>query len=342
MVSDGKTLTLSADAPQWKYLTLSVAADGAPFDPLPSPGHVDFDERRTSNIGSPLAGRVETVAVRLGDPVKKGDRLFSVRSGAYADLDRELESSRAEVAVKERTLQRMRDLYALKATPEKEVLAAEADLKTANLAFKAAQAKQQSLAVDSAGDNLFWVHAPRAGTVVEFDVFSNQEVTPDREKALLRISDLDEVLVLADVPETDVLDVRVGGSVHIRTQVGGVERDGVVDHVSEVVDARRRTVEVRVRLDNKDRALRPNSFVEVMPVADPGVKRTRVPDSAVVNDGARSLVFVSVGPDKLGPQQVVPGRRRGGEVEITQGLAPGTRYVSRGALFLLNQFHSED
>jgi len=169
------------------------------------------------------------------------------------------------------------------------------------------------------------------------DVFSSQEVTPDRDKALLRISDLDEVLVMADMPETDVGDLKVGESVHIRTQVGGIERDGTVDHISEVVDARRRTVEVRVRLDNKDRALRPNAFVEVAPVADASAKRLKVPDTAVVTDGSRSLVFVANGPGRLEPVQVVPGRRRDGEVEIRGGLEPGTRFVSRGALLLLNQ-----
>src|SRR5262249_45137257 len=156
------------------------------------------------------SGRVETLQVRLGDPVKKGDRLFSVRSAAYADLDREVETTKAEVAVKERLLARVRDLFQLKAAAEKEVLSGEAELKEAELAHKAAVAKQQSLQVDSAGDNLFWVRAPRGGTIVDLDVYASQEVTPDRDKALLRISDLDEVLVMADMPESDVGDLKAG------------------------------------------------------------------------------------------------------------------------------------
>ncbi|MBK7858619.1 MAG: efflux RND transporter periplasmic adaptor subunit [Archangiaceae bacterium] len=337
LVSDSKGVTLTTDAPQWKYVELSVAQEGPPLSPLPAPGHVDFDEKRTANVGSPLAGRVESVEVRLGDPVKKGDRLFSVRSGAFADLDRELETSRADVTAKERTLQRQRDLFALKAAPEKEVQAAEAELKAAELAFKAAQAKKQSLSVDSAGDNLFWVRAPRGGAVVDLDVVASQEVTPDRDKALVRISDLDEVLVMADMPETDVGDLKAGEAVHVRTQVGGVERDGKVDHISEVVDARRRTVEVRVRIDNRDRALRPNAFVEVSAISDASVRRLKVPDGAVVTDGNRSLVFVAKGPGRLEPTPVNPSRRRDGEVEIRSGLEAGTRFVSRGALLLLNQ-----
>lgn len=330
-------VTLTADAPQWKYVELQVAAEGEPLEPLPVPGQVDFDEKRTANVGSPLAGRVETVEVRLGDTVQKGARLFSVRSAAYADLDRELEQSRADVGVKERVLQRARDLFALKAVPEKDVLSADAELKAAELAFKAAQAKKQSLQVGSAGDNLFWVTAPRGGTVVDVDVYSSQEVAPERDKGLMRISDLDEVLVVAHVPEGEVGDLRAGDPVTVRSQSGVVELKSTVERVSEVVDPKRRTVEVRVRIDNRGRVLRPNSFVEVSAMADPKTKRLRVPDSAVVTDGDKSLVFVAKTARRLEPVQVQPGRRRDGEVEIRSGIEPGTRIVARGALLLLNQ-----
>ncbi len=337
MIANADGVTLTPEAPQWKYVELSVAEEGPPLNPLPSPGRVDFDEKRTANVGSPLAGRVESVEVRLGDPVQKGDRLFSVRSGAFAELERDLEGARADVLVKDRVLQRVKELFALKAAPEKDVLAAEAELKAAELTARAAGAKKQSLKVGSAGDNLFWVTAQRNGTVVDVDVYAGQEVTPDRDKSLIRISDLDEVLVIADVPESDVGDLKVGGQVTVRVQSSAVERTSVVDFISQVVDPRRRTVEVRVRLGNQDRALRPNAFVEVVPMADPSQKRMRVPDAAVVTDGEKSLVFVARGPHRLEPVPVQPGRHRDGEVEIRSGLEVGTRYVSRGALLLLNQ-----
>ncbi len=335
--ADARGVNLAPDAPQWKYVELKVAAEGQPLVPLPAPGRVDFDEKRTSNVGSPLAGRIEAVQVRLGDTVKQGDRLFSVRSGAWADLDREAETARSQVSLKKRVVERSQELYALKAVAEKDMISAEAELKEAELALKAAEAKKQSLQVAPGGDNLFYVRAPRSGTVVEHDLYSSQEVTPDREKALLRISDLDEVLVLADVPENDVGDLSVNEPVTIRTQVGGVERKGTVDHISEVVDARRRTVEVRVRAKNTDRALRPNAFIEVIPNPVDGAKRVRIPDSAVVSEGTKSVVFVAKGPGRLEPVTVVTGRRRDGEVEIRSGLEVGTRFVAKGALLLLNQ-----
>jgi membrane fusion protein, heavy metal efflux system len=332
----GESVHLPPEGPQWQYIELAVAAEASALAPLPAPGRVDLDERRTASMGAPLAGRVDQVRVRIGERVKAGDRLFSVRSAAFADLDREQKSAETEVADKQRVADRLRELVSLQAAPEKELLAAEAELRQAKLALEAARAKRASLSVSAEGDNLFWVTAPRAGTVVDLDVVSNQEVTPERDKPLARISDLSEVLVLADMQESDAADLREGQVAIVRTQSGGVERRGTVERVSEVVDPRRRTVEVRVRVVNEDRVLRPNAFMEVTPEAPADVKRVRVPAGAVVTDGGRSVVFVAREAGRLERVAVTTGRRRDGEVELRAGLETGSRYVARGALLLEN------
>jgi len=334
--ADATGVTLAADAPQWKYVELSVATLGPALSPLPVPGHVDLDPKRTAAVGVPLPGRVEAVLIRLGSRVKQGEKLFSVRSGAFADLDRETEAARAQVAVRQRLLERAKELFELKAAPQKDVLASEAELKEAELTLKAAESKQRSLSVAAEGDNLFWVRAARSGTVVELDIFPGQEVGPDREKPLLRLSDLDEVLVIADVPESDVRDVQLGEAVVIHPQ-GTETREGVVEYISEVVEPRRRTVEVWVRAKNVDRLLRPNGFVEVVIKPDSTAEVVKVPDVAVVTQGTRSVVFVATSPGRLEPREVKLGRRRDGVTEIRGGLEAGARFVAKGALLLLNQ-----
>ncbi|AFE08507.1 cation efflux system protein CzcB [Corallococcus coralloides DSM 2259] len=337
----GETVHLPDDAPQWHYVQLAVATEGSALTPLPSPARVQFDEARTASVGAPLAGRVEEVRVRPGDRVKQGDDLFSVRSGAFAELVREQRGAEAELAEKRRNADRLKELVALRAAPEKELLAAQTELRQAELSLEAAKAKQGSLRVSSRGENLFWVTAPRSGTVVDLDLVASQEVTPDRDRPLVRLSDLDQVMVVADLQEADALDMSPGQDVTVTTR-DGIVRAGKVDRVSEVVDPVRRTVEVRVRVPNNDRRFRPNAFVEVTPTAPEGVKRVRVPDSAVVTDGARSVVFVARDSNRLERVAVTPGRRRDGEVELRGGLASGDRFVARGALLLENQIELAD
>jgi cobalt-zinc-cadmium efflux system membrane fusion protein len=339
-VVQGETVQVPGEAPQWKYIEIAVAGEDPALAPLPSPARVDLDERRTASVGAPLAGRVDQVQVRPGDRVKAGDRLFSVRSGAYADVEKDVLSARTELEGKKRIAERLRELVQLQTAPEKDLIAAEEELRQAELTERAAEARQASLQVAGQGGGVYWVTAPRAGTVVDLAVTASQEVTPERESPLLRISDLDEVLVLADVQEQDAADLHEGQAVIV--SAGALQRPGTVERVAEVVDPVRRTVAVRVRVKNQDRALRPNAFVEVTASPPDGVRRVRVPEGAVVTDGARAVVFVARDQGKLERVAVQPGRRRDGAVELLAGLAPGARYVARGALLLENVIELED
>jgi len=334
---DPQGVTLATNAPQWQYVQVAVAEQKPALAPVPAPGRVTLDEKRTASVGTPLAGRVASVLARTGDRVRKGERLFSVRSGAFTELERDRRAAEEQLAVRQRIRDRVKELVRLQATPEKELLSAEADVAEAELALNTAASKKESLGVVPEGDSLFWVTAPRDGTVVEMAVFEGQEVTPDREAPLVRISDLSEVLVLADVQETDAADLAVGAQVRIRGR--GAEGDGVsgtIERISEVVDPARHSVEARIRVLNATRALRPNGFVEASLPAAAG-ERVRVPSEAVVTDGARSVVFVDRGGGRLDRVGVVTGRQGADEVEVVQGLSAGQRYVAHGALLLQNQ-----
>jgi cobalt-zinc-cadmium efflux system membrane fusion protein len=334
-------ISLAPGASQWRYIEIAVAEAKPPLPPLPAPARVTFDEFRTSAVGAPLPGRIENMLVRSGDRVEKGARLFSMRSGAFAELRRDVEAAHAEAITKHRVADRVRELVGLEAAAMKEQLAAEAEAHEADLAVAASTAKLASLKVAGDGSNLFWVVSPRRGTVVDLDVSPNQEVTPDRDRPLMRISDLDEVLVLADVQEAAATDIQRGLPVEVRT-LGGITRAGVVDQVAEVVDPTRRTVAVRVRVANQDRALRPNAMAEVVFRPSSEQKRVRIPSEAVVTDGPRRVVFLAREGGHLDRTRVTVGRERDGETEILSGLHVGERYVAKGALLLLNQIELAD
>jgi membrane fusion protein, heavy metal efflux system len=334
---DDDAIALTENAPQWRYLELAVAEEKPMLAPPPAPARVVFDETRSAAAGSPLPGRVERVDVRLGDQVHAGDRLFMVRSGELAELGREIESARSEVTAKTRIASRARELVALRAAAEKDALEAEEAVHQAELALHAATAKRDSLGATIEGDTRFEVTASQDGTVVELDVSAGQSVGPDRDHPCVRLSNVDEVLVLADLQEEDAYDLQAGAPVTIHTPAGDVERAGVVERVSQVVDPQRHTVEVRVRASNADHVLRPNAFVEVSLSPDPTRRRVRVPAEAVVSDGKQMVVFVTREAGHLERVPVTTGRRRDGEVELLSGLAAGTRYVERGSLLLLNE-----
>lgn len=335
---EGPRVDIRAGAPTWTYLGFATAALHPALPPPPVPGRVAVDEARAEPIEAPLPGRIDSVAVKLGERVEPGQRLIAVRSPDLVDLARELDQIKAEEAARARTVDRLRALVALTAEPEKKLVEAEQALTQAQLARAAAEAKLRSLSVAAASEGLYWLTAPRAGVVVARDALAGQQVGPERSDPLLVIAALDEVIVTADVPEASVRSLAVGQRAQIieaGAADGGVT--GVIESIGAVVDPQRRMVDVRVRVPNPDGALRPNAFVQVAFTPD-GRPLVVVPVEAVVTDDQQSFVFVrAAGSDTaLERRQVTLGHQQDDQVEVLSGLAPGDTYVTKGALLLLN------
>jgi membrane fusion protein, heavy metal efflux system len=340
-------LVASAGIAELRYIDVAEAAIAAPVAPLPAPGRVLVAESRATPIVAPLSGRVDEVLVQLGDRVKPGDRLVAVRSATLPELGREIETARAALGVRRASVARLRDLVSLGAVPEKDLLLAQQELSEAEIALASAEGKRRSFRLEPLDrSGIYWLKAPRAGTVVERRVLVGMEVGPDRDDPLLSIAEFDEVVVVADLLESDVAGVRAGQKATVALSTPG-ERpvSGTVEYVAAVVDPVRRTVAVRVRVPNREQRLRPNAFVSVNFIEAATVPQIVVPTEAVVTDGQRSVVFVreekQSGEYRFSRREVRTGRSRDGKTEILEGLKQSERYVARGALLLLNTLDLE-
>lgn len=334
---EGDTIILKPDAPQQKYLEFSTATTLAPLPRLSAPGRIVFDPLRASAVSCPLTGRVESTRVRPGDAVRKGERMVAVRSADWAQLASDILVAESTMLLKRKVAQRTRELVEIKAAPERELVAAEAELHNSELAWQSLQARRDSLQIEAADSMTFWLLAPRSGTVVELAVSEGEEVAPGRDKPLLRIANLDEVLVVADVQEREAADIKIGAAVEVRNSAGDVTSPGVVEYVPELIDPTRYSIEVRARVDNRQRQWRPNGFVDVTFAAAQSEQRVQVPSEAVVTDGKTSVVFTVDADGRIHRTPVVTKRQDRGVTELLRGLDPGMRYVSHGALLLLNQ-----
>jgi cobalt-zinc-cadmium efflux system membrane fusion protein len=333
---------LEPDSPQPVRFGTEAADLAAPLPAPPVTARVATVETLTAPSFAPLEGRVSDVRVRLGDRVKEGDRLVLVRTAELPTLQHDLGAAQLAVRTKQSMVDRLRQLVTSRAVSQNDLLVAESELQEAKLEASAAQAKLHALAVEQAGDNAYWVLAQRAGTVVQLDAEPGATVGPDKETPIATVADLDEVIVLGDLPQRDAEGLAAGMEAHIRlTGTTTPPLVGTIESVAEVVDADRQTVPVRVRVQNRDRTLRPNAYVELELAPRSDVPVVEVPAGAVVSDGSDAVVFVDEGSGVFRRRAVQIRRQSRDKVEIASGLEPGEKVVVNGALLLLNALDVE-
>jgi membrane fusion protein, heavy metal efflux system len=335
---DHGSIGIAPDAPQWQVLELETAKSISSTWTDAVPAFVKVDEAKAARIGVPLAGRVTQVFVELGQPVEKGAPLFAVASPDLAALEVEQSKAKVDVDAAKSVLDRTKAIVEARALPEKEATAAAQQLHQSELSLNVAQSKLASLDVTTRSENEFVVHAPRAGRVVEKNVLPGQELAPGSETALMLVADLSTVWVVADLFESDSDGVLPGVPARVTiTSLPGVVLDGKVDMVSAVVDAERHTVPVRVRLDNADGRLKPNTYAKMQFQASTPPGSVEVAAGALVSDGSRQYAYVKNAAGRFVKRDVVAGAVRDQRVVVFKGIAPGETVVSKGAILLDNQ-----
>lgn len=289
-------------------------------------GVVTVDETRTAHVHPKVRGFIEGIRVNfVGQEVKSGAVLCSIYSqDVYAAeieflalLERQGagmpgtgEFAQAEASAQRKLLEAARHRLLLWDVPKSEV----ARLESTREARRT-----------------FPLVAPRSGIVVAKQAIEGMYVDPSMELYLL--SDLSRVWVLADVYERDLAAVKLGDEAELTIEGVPQTIEGKVAFMPPTLEEATRTIKIRFELDNADRRFRPGSFATVNMDLPLG-KGLAVPESAIIQTGVRSIVFV-VGEKAAEPREVKLGPLAGGFYRVDDGLSAGDK-VATGAQFLLD------
>ncbi len=329
-------ISIESGAPQWKVLKVGSAVAPTERWSDPYPARFKVDEAFAAKVGSPLAGRVTSVFIELGQKVTSGQPLFSVTSPDIAELRAAQQKAAVDLDVSKAAYERVKAMVEARALPAKDEIESNQQLRQAELSLKLAQTKLRSLKVSASADNEFKVLAPRDGAVIEKFVLPSQRVNMD--DTLVSIADLDAVWVVADLFEADAVGLSAGMKARVSSpSLPGFVAEADVERVSSVVDPDRHTVGVRVRLGNADGRIRPNTFAEVRFLTAAVAGSTEIAASALVSDGPKQYVYVQDAPGHFRRRDVVAGAVRDGRIAILSGLKPGDSVVEQGAVLLDNQ-----
>ena len=152
---------------------------------------------------------------------------------------------------------------------------------------------------------------------------------------LFRIVDLDTLFVSGMVPESDLSKLRqLSGSEIEMPDTGQVRPATRLVAIGRLVDQETRTVPVTYEIDNHDHRLAMNQTVFLRLLLTPAGIMPTVPESAVIDDAGRPVVFVQKGGETFQRRPVKLGVRNSGLVQVREGISPGDRVVTRGAYLI--------
>lgn len=205
----------------------------------------------------------------------------------------------------------------------------EARLKAAEI--RLSQYEASSLAeTNLQGAKLFALRAPISGLIVETHAAPAANVKAG--EVLFKIVDLDTVYVSAVVPEVEL--PRMKSLTGAELQLPGTDqpiRLGSLISVGRIVDPASRTFPVIYAMDNSGRRVAINQAVHVRLLTSATAAAPAVPESAIVDDGGRPVVFIQVTGEAFARRPVRLAIREGGYVQVLDGVFPGERVVTRGA-----------
>lgn len=305
-----------------------------------------FEAMASVEVRARVSGFIDKLHFRDGQLVNVGDPLFTIDKRPYEiaveSAEADVARNKAQVELAELQVSRGASLIASRTITE-----AENDQRKSSLAVARAQLKSAEAALRNAKLNLEWteVTAPIAGRISDRKVDAGNLISGGQTGATLlaTIVTVDPIRFVFDISEADHLRysrlILSGALASSRDGANPVRirladetewtRTGKMDFVDNTMTARSGTIRGRALVDNKDQLLTPGIFGRLQ-LFGGEYDALLIPDSAVISDQARKIVFtvnkdgvVQAKPVTLG--QIVDGLR-----VIRSGLDPTDRIVLDG------------
>jgi membrane fusion protein (multidrug efflux system) len=275
----------------------------------------DLRPARRSVLAAEVPGRVESITVREGDRVTRGQLLMTIDGRSLQQTVRE-----AEAVFFQRSQQysRAENLFAKQSITKAQMLDA--------LTFRdVAQTSLDSAKLQLSKSRLV---APWTGRVAVRSVELGDYVQPGQP--VVELIEVEHLEVRAPVAATDVPFVAVGSPVLVRVDAyPGEVFEATIVRIGAELDVRSRTLEVEADLDNADGRLKPGLPTRIEIVRREWPAALLIPAQAVVELESDDTVYVVEG-DTIARRVVELGPTLGDRVLVESGLAPGDRVVVEG------------
>lgn len=278
-------------------------------------GTTTLEAEHDAEVVAKVGGVVEKLFVEEGQRVKAGQVMAKLDD---ARLSLEVARAEANLAKLEQEYRRQKQLHASQLVSAEayerlghELNAMRTDLELARLQLAYTE-----------------IRAPFDGLVAERHIKIGNMI--QQNSPAFRVTTYDPLIARLHVPERELNKLAPGQVAKVRVDaLPNQTFSGTVDRVSPVIDAGTGTFAVTIAISGESNSLKPGMFGRIAIVHDTRTDSVLVPRSAVVNEDAKTSVFVV--RDGVAQRQLVKtGYITNGSIEILEGIETGDAVITVG------------
>jgi cobalt-zinc-cadmium efflux system membrane fusion protein len=302
-------------------------------------GKISADRNSYIDVYPLVGGNVLSVNVELGDYVKKGQILATIRSTELAEVQKDVSDAKTDLVVAQNNLRVAREMYEGKLNTERDVSEAKSQLQKAQDQMQRASAVSTVYNVKKG--NLYSVTAPINGYIVHKDINKDMQLRSDRSENIFDVANITNVWAIMNVNESDIDKISLGMSAQVSTlSYPDKIFDGKIDKIFKIIDPETNAMQARVVLDNANGLLIPESKATIKVSRSENKTALTVPSKAVIFDDNRSFVVVFKSRTDVKVKEVKVLKQLGDVTYISEGLKEGEQIITNNQLLIYRSLNN--
>lgn len=302
-------------------------------------GKISADKNSYIDVYPLVGGNVLSVNVELGDYVKKGQVLATIRSTELAEVQKDVSDAKTEMVVAQNNLRVAKEMYEGKLNTEREVLEARSVLQKAQDQMQRASAVSTVYNVKKG--NIYSVLAPISGYIVQKNINKDMQLRSDRSENIFDVANTTNVWAIMNVNESDIEKINLGMKAQVSTlSYPDKVFDGRIDKIFKIIDPETNSMQARVVLDNANGLLIPESKATIKVSSSENNTALTIPSKAVIFDDNRSFVVVFKSRTDIKIKEIKILKQVGEITYIAGGLSEGEEIITNNQLLIYRSLNS--
>lgn len=259
-------------------------------------GMIDVPPKNKSSISTFVGGYVSQTPLLVGDEVKKGQLLVSLKNPEYVEIQQNYLEIAEQLNYLKAEFNRQKTLFDEEITSEKNYLKAQSTYKSSLATYNGLKKKLQMMNISPTAveqgqiTSTINLYAPINGNVTKVNVSNGAYVSPN--DIILEIVDIDHIHLELSVFEKDIMHIKKGQKIQFKIPEASEETfEADVHLVGTTIDETTRRVKVHGHVADDSNNFIVGMFVEANIITD-SEKGVGLPNEAIVNMDNESYVLV--------------------------------------------------